>query len=63
MAERFPVHAYKCVDCDRAFFALERYLPHRCPFCQCPSVVRLKDRAEVTIWPVQPAGEQGEEKG
>lgn len=51
MEERFSVHAYKCVDCDRVFFATESHLPHRCPFCECPSVVRRKEKVEVTVRP------------
>lgn len=49
MSEQVRAHAYKCVDCDRVMFALEKELPRRCPFCDCPSVVRLKEQVTVTI--------------
>lgn len=47
--ETLAAHGYKCVDCDRVFFAFEKELPKNCPFCQCPSVIRIKDAVEVTL--------------
>lgn len=46
---RGHVHGYQCVDCDRVFFAVEKSLPKNCPFCTCPSVVRVKGEFEVVI--------------
>lgn len=47
--ETLAAHGYKCVDCDRVFFALEKELPKSCPFCQCPSVIRIKEAVTVSV--------------
>lgn len=55
MSATHSAYGYKCVDCDRVWFAFVKELPKSCPYCQCPSVMRLKERVEVIIHEAEPS--------